>query len=190
MRHLKTSAIITLLVLTVAPAASLSCARSPPQYTVHCPQPSDCERDILLEGQDRPGPDNNSISPANITENFSTVKTSVETYMVRKAENRKLPSISKALESDKGLCPSPANVHLYSKENFEKPGLKHQDYCYRTKINEGENYYRVTREATTEPWYCISRHQDTMISGGYRAWISPIKTSDLNPLLWTVQLLM
>lgn len=179
----KVTFLSALILLYVASAASLSCVVGPDTYTFHCPEDEMCEKNLSLkeislgyEGKDQ-------ISPFNKTK-INKTNTSIQErfdlpYTVKKVENQELPSEEAAREADKGMCPSPANIHLYPIDSFEKKELQDRDSCYRTEIEEARNYYKVTREPTTEPPTCIRKHQDSMISGGDRSWVGPISWTDM-----------
>lgn len=156
--------------------AALSCAIPPDQYTFHCSEENTCQQNFSTG--DEKLHNGTEIPPENKTNQNRTDRREVR-YVVEKVGNRDLPSADQALESAKSLCPGPERIHLYPKEDFKEESLKDTTKCYQTQIESSENYYKVTREPTTEPPTCIRKHQDSMISGGDRSWVGPISWTDM-----------
>lgn len=80
--------------------------------------------------------------------------------------NRDLPSAKAAKERDRSLCSSATKYHYYPKTSFEKSYVTNTADCYTTNVEEFENYYRVTREGTSEPGGCVKKTRGERISGG------------------------
>lgn len=174
----KISVLSFLIVFYIASVASLSCVIPPEKFTFHCPEQGVCEKNVSLQEIETGYLDVEQISPDNTT-NLTVEESFERKYLVKKVENRELPSAEKAREKSQSVCPAQRNFHMYPKNSFEKGQLQDTEKCYKTKIEETENYYKVTREGTTEPLTCRRVKNDSFITGGDTSWVEKITLEEL-----------
>lgn len=186
MRYRKAFLLLLSIFLYISSSAALSCAVPPPQYTFHCPEEGSCNSEFTVEELSY-SESGEKISVDQYDSNLTTVNLSADTeyglrterLMVRKVRNTDLPSAEQALDDDKGLCPPAEDLHIYPKESLSEQELEDTTICYRTQIEERENYFAVDRLGTTEPLRCHRVTKETMISGGGKSWVEPYGPLDI-----------
>ncbi|MFB6114936.1 MAG: hypothetical protein ABEK04_01485 [Candidatus Nanohalobium sp.] len=179
----KLSVLLAAVIIQVSSAAALSCVIPPAEYTFHCPE-SSCDQ--KFEAESAYEDSSKTLKPSRYNSTFSAVSyeigtepdNNMERLRVRKVSNSKLPSAEKALKEDKSLCPGAENIHLYPRESFQRNELRDTTICYKTTVKKTPNYYKVTRESTTEPDRCKRVYKNSMIAGGDRSWVEPRTSSD------------